>query len=77
MMRNDRGRLVNLRGYHSEHGGSYVFGDCSHCGFTSIKAFIWSISGGGKKCPKCNFILSLGDRVELHEAVDEARRLSS
>lgn len=59
-----RAKLINLRGYHSEHGGSYIFGDCSNCGHTFIKAFIWSISGGGKKCPNCKFILSLGDRTE-------------
>jgi hypothetical protein len=31
------------------HGTSYCYVDCPFCG-TATKAFIWSMSGGGKKC---------------------------
>jgi uncharacterized paraquat-inducible protein A len=64
----NRAHLINLRNYNSEHGCSSIWGDCSNCHYAGILAFIWSISGGGKKCPNCGFILSLRNREELSTA---------
>ncbi len=33
----------------SEFGRSYYFITCPFCG-VEVKAYVWSISGGGKKC---------------------------
>lgn len=38
--------------YRSEMGRSRVTIDCPFCS-TSFHAYVWSISGGGKKCPGC------------------------
>lgn len=35
-----------------QHGRSYCFITCPFCN-TEAKAFIWSLCGGGKRCPKC------------------------
>lgn len=38
--------------YSSEHGRSTVKIKCPFCG-TPFRAHVWSIAGGGKKCPTC------------------------
>lgn len=36
----------------SEHGRSRLEIECPHCN-SEFEAYIWSLSGSGKKCPKC------------------------
>lgn len=53
----DRDKLKEhqkLRGL-SQYGKSYVYIICPFCG-TKVRAFIWSLAGGGKKCPECKAI---------------------
>lgn len=46
-------------GYYSQASGrSYTYLQCPFCNTANIKAFIWSLSGGGKKCPECKAVLS-------------------
>lgn len=40
-------------GYLSSFGHSTVFIDCPVCGEKRIRAYVWSLYGGGKLCPKC------------------------
>lgn len=37
---------------YSEHGRTSIRIECPFC-FARFLAFVWSISGGGKKCPNC------------------------
>lgn len=39
-------------GYVSEMGRSRILIRCPFCS-TLFSAFVWSLSGGGKKCPHC------------------------
>lgn len=39
----------------SGHGTSTVEIVCPFCG-TEVEAYIWSLAGGGKKCPECGAI---------------------
>jgi len=39
-------------GYRSEHGRSSVTLICPFCG-SHVTAYVWSLRGGGKKCPTC------------------------
>jgi len=39
----------------AQHGKSYIYITCPFCS-TKVRAFIWSLSGGGKKCPECKAI---------------------
>ena len=38
-----------------ENGRSTVFVECPFCQ-TEVEAFIWSLAGSGKKCPKCGAV---------------------
>jgi Zn finger protein HypA/HybF involved in hydrogenase expression len=46
---------------HKKWKGESVFGkstcviECPYCG-TEVTAYIWSLSGSGKRCPKCKAI---------------------
>lgn len=42
-------------GYVSQHGRSYGYITCPFCG-ADTRAYIWSLSGGGKKCNGCKAI---------------------
>jgi len=37
------------------NGRSTVFVECPFCQ-TEVEAFIWSLAGSGKKCPKCGAV---------------------
>lgn len=45
----DAGKPYHSHGYRSVMGRSTVEIVCPHCG-TQSRAYIWSLSGGGKKC---------------------------
>lgn len=36
----------------SQFGRSYFYITCPYCS-TEVKAYIWSLAGGGKRCPGC------------------------
>jgi hypothetical protein len=38
------------RGLSQANGRSYIFITCAFCG-AEVKAFLWSLAGGGKACP--------------------------
>lgn len=48
----ERERRENIqKGYYSQaNGRSYTYITCPFCGEV-VKAYIWSLCGGGKKCP--------------------------
>lgn len=39
--------------YRSEHGKSRCDIKCPFCNWV-VTAYVWSLSGSGKKCPSCN-----------------------
>ena len=45
----DRRQHSRTGSYSQAQGGSYCYIVCPYCGAT-VKAFIWSLAGGGKKC---------------------------
>ena len=50
---------VELSGYWGEHGHSTIVVKCPWCGHRT-RAFIWSLSGSGKRCenPDCRALLT-------------------
>lgn len=53
-------RDFKAHSYHSAMGRSSCKIDCPFCA-TRFIAFLWSLAGGGKKCPKCGALhTSLG-----------------
>lgn len=58
----------------SEMGRSAVYFNCCFCG-VEIKAFIWSLCGGGKRCTNCKAIYSqTGDGYQWKEENDNAKQ---
>jgi hypothetical protein len=45
-------RRFELYGFISEMGRRRARCDCPFCG-TTFWVFVWSLSGGGKRCPNC------------------------
>lgn len=62
---NKKQKSFEIVGKDSEHGRSTIDIECPFCGEVFI-AYLWSLSGSGKKCPKCKaFHYSSGIAVPL------------
>ncbi len=44
---------IGLGYYSMPNGRSYIYIKCPFCG-TKVRAYVWSLAGGGKKCTGCN-----------------------
>ncbi len=58
----ERPKLTIIR-YQPAHGKSYAVVRCP-CGEV-FQAYIWSMAGKGKKCPKCKVVYYLSDMEEF------------
>lgn len=52
---NSRHLLYTSRAGSSRHGRSTIWITCPVCD-TEVEAYLWSLSGSGKKCPGCDAI---------------------
>ena len=60
-----------LFGYVSDFGRSTAVATCPFCGLT-VRVFVWSFAGHGKKCPKCG--ASLGSVMCIESKASFERR---
>jgi len=51
-------------------GRSYCYIRCPFCDLT-VKAYVWSLAGGGKKCPRCGALHTYSGR-SIKRSVDLA-----
>jgi len=65
--------VISWRNRYSDHGKSTIFVMCPFCKKETV-AYMWSISGSGKKCNFCtNTLLTMGTAFKRHKTENEAK----